>query len=556
MKNFKYLFLIFVASLLIVFVWFLIVIQYPVPHVENHFNKSEIKNKIAENIYTFQDNWLKKNEFGLWEMYLSGNSFEMGYKNGILTDSLNRLQEEIFINSIKEMIPSNSYLFFLKSFVALFNRNLNKHIPSELLKEIYGVSLFASKDFDYIGNSYIRMLNYHAAHDIGHALQNMNLVACSAFEVKDDKTTDSTMIIGRNMDFSSGDDFAKNKIVVFCKPEEGYKFCYITWAGMIGVVSGMNDQGLVITLNAAKSDIPTSGKMPVSLLARQVLQFSSNIDEAYQIIKNSEVFVSESFLIASAKDRETVVVEKSINEISIYKTNSSSLILTNHFQSKELKKSKLNIEAINDESSMYRLERMKELIDATEKHDIKSVAEILRNQKGLNNKNIGYGNERAVNQLIAHHSVVFKPEKLQIWVSNYPYQLSSYICYNLNDVFNKKTNPKTHFFDTLYTIKEDPFLYSKDYIYFNTYKKSTKIISKLMTISNMDSIPQSIILSYLKLNPNYYYPYFLIGKYYKKEGDLISAIKYYLIALSKEIPRLSERRSIEKNIIDIMKGRK
>jgi penicillin V acylase-like amidase (Ntn superfamily) len=90
------------------------------------------------------------------------------------------------------------------------------------------------------------MLNYHAAHDIGHALQNMNLVACTAFEVKGDKSVDSSMLIGRNMDFSSGDKFAENKIIAFCKPDRGYNFCYITWPGMIGVVSGMNNQGLLL----------------------------------------------------------------------------------------------------------------------------------------------------------------------------------------------------------------------------------------------------------------------------------------------------------------------
>jgi hypothetical protein len=38
------------------------------------------------------------------------------------------------------------------------------------------------------------------------------------------------------------------------------------------------------------------------------------------------------------------------------------------------------------------------------------AAAILRNQKGLNNKNIGLTNEKGLNQLLAHHAVIFKPK--------------------------------------------------------------------------------------------------------------------------------------------------
>ena len=112
-------------------------------------------------------------------------------------------------------------------------------MPKDLLEEIYGISLFASEDFSFIGDPYHRTLNYHAAHDIGHTIQNMNLVACTAFSVQDELTHDSSIYVGRNLDFSAGDNFAREKIVAFCKPYKGYKFAYITWASMIGVLSGI-----------------------------------------------------------------------------------------------------------------------------------------------------------------------------------------------------------------------------------------------------------------------------------------------------------------------------
>ena len=62
----------------------------------------------------------------------------------------------------------------------------------------------------------------------------------------------------RNFDFYVGDAFCRDKIIAFYRPSQGFKFMMITFGGMTGVLSGMNDQGLTVTINAAKSDIPSS----------------------------------------------------------------------------------------------------------------------------------------------------------------------------------------------------------------------------------------------------------------------------------------------------------
>jgi hypothetical protein len=203
-------------------------------------------------------------------MYVEGKPFERGVANGKLAQELIQLQEEYFVASIKNLIPSESYLNFLKYFTVFFNRNMPDHVRKDYQEEIFGISHSFSPKFNFIGTNYERNLNYHAAHDIGHALQEMGLVVgCTSFSVWGNKSQDGSLLIGRNFDFYTGDDFAKDKMVMFTKPDSGYGFMTITWGGFIGAASGMNEKGLTVTINAAKSDFPTSAAAPSNTSGHQ-----------------------------------------------------------------------------------------------------------------------------------------------------------------------------------------------------------------------------------------------------------------------------------------------
>src|SRR5690606_13543865 len=138
----------------------------------------------------------------------------------------------------------------------------------------------------------------------------------------------------------------------------------VTWAGMIGVVSGMNEQGLTVTINAGKSEIPLVAKTPISLLTREILQFASNIDEAIAIAKKRQVFVSESIFVGSANDKKAITIEVSPTKFGVYEVeNTNQIICTNHFQSSAYVSDKNNIKHIAESHSQYRYERMESLLN-------------------------------------------------------------------------------------------------------------------------------------------------------------------------------------------------
>lgn len=486
-------------------------------------------------LHTIGDNWIRKNEYGLYEMYVSGTAFERGVKNGKLSQQLIVNQEIAFTQQIKQMIPDDSYLKFLKYMVGFINRDLPANVKDEYQQEIYGVSHAAADSFSWIGTNYARILNYHSAHDVGHALQNMMLVGCTSFGAWDTKTADGSMLIGRNFDFWVGDKFAEEKMVAFYAPDKGHRFMFVTWGGFTGVVSGMNEKGLTVTINAAASDIPFNTATPVSLVAREVLQYASNIKEAIAIAKSCKMFVSESFLVGSAADHKTIIIEKTPKELAVYDPNKDNIQCTNHYQSKKFETQQLNRDQIANSASVYRYQRLQELMNQNYPLTPQKMANILRDRKGAGNTDIGEGNEKAVNQLIAHHSVIFQPDSLRMWVSTAPWQLGTYVCYDMRKVFASKPVKDVPVASNMLNIGPDSFIYSRAYSDFLVFRKNKMALLQHKTVDTA---------AVVKSNPNYYDAYRIAGDYCMQNGWYTAAINYYNKALQYEIATKGEKRAI------------
>lgn len=499
----------------------------------------------TDSLRTYGPNHLRLSKSGLWELSVQGNAAERGVASGKLAEDLLHYQEQVFVDQIRQFIPSDSYLKFLRFFLILFNRDLGEYIPEENRTEIYGISLSCSHEYDAIGTPYERQLNYHAAHDIGHAMQDYMLVGCSSFGVWGNESADSTLLIGRNFDFYVGDDFARNKLVSFYRPSNGYKFASVGWAGMTGILSGMNETGLTVTINAAKSTMPVSAAMPISLLAREILQYASTIDEAFAIAQKHKTFVAESLLIGSAKDGKAAIIEKSPDQIALFYSGRNRIICTNHYQSELFKEDTRNKENIATSDSPYRYDRLDELVNNNIPIDASKAASILRDRFGKGEKEIGLTNEKAINQFIAHHSVIFEPAKRLMWVSTAPWQLGEYVAYDLNTIFSHKPGTEELSTDSLF-LPADTFLNSSVYHQLLTYKRLAKEVRH--SISSHILLDEAVLDELLVSNPEFYYSWQLAGDYYHAVGVEDKALLCWRTALRKEIPKEDERMALERKI--------
>lgn len=443
---------------------------------------------------------------GLYEMRVCGGPFERGEAIGKLGEDLLYQQEKAFADKLFEMVPSSRYRAFLHYFITIFNRRMGASVPLEYRQEIKAMSASCTHEFDEFGSPYERQMQYHSAHDIGHVMQDYMLVGCTSFAVWGRESADSSLLMARNFDFYMGEEFAKNKLVLFEKPDSGYAYVSVTWPGMLGVVSGMNTQGLAVTINASKLEVPSSSATPISILVKSILQYASNIEEAETIASSFKTFVCESILVGSANDGRAVIIEKTPSAIGIYSPEGDSessrmtaassanmvsqlggavepvrqgvassstanvathgcgsgsgrladfssgdsaassggasavtrIICTNHYQSDRFRDDPVNVENIRVSDSGYRYRRVQQLLDSLGSIDYLKAAAVLRDIRGVDGEDVGYCNDLSINQMLAMHSVIFKPAEKKIWVSTSPWQFGKFVCFDLDEVFGEE----------------------------------------------------------------------------------------------------------------------
>ncbi len=516
-----------------------------IPDVKQYSLEIPKVSKINDSTFSFNENYLTKNRQQLWELYIKGNPLQLGYNNGALTQNLMQKQEEIFFSKVEGFVPSKFKQNLLRGFLKWYNRKMYLNVREDYQAELYGLSQYSSDKYDFIAPKFLRSMYLHGAHDIGHAMQDLMMVGCTSLAVWNENTEDGELLIGRNFDFYVGDDFAKNKLIEFVEPESGIPYLSVSWPGMIGVVSGMNKEGITVTINAGKSKIPLTAKTPISLVTREILQYAKNIDEAIAIAKKRKVFVSESILVGSANDKNAVIIEVSPDNFGVYQVeNTSRIFCTNHFQSDAYQDDKRNQKQIAESHSEYRYEKLQELLQENKKLNPEKMASILRDKSGLKGEKIGFGNEKAINQLLAHHAVIFSPQKKLVWVSSNPYQLGEFVCYDLKEIFSDKRLKNGEFAKSDLNIAKDPFVDSQEFKNYEEYKKVSSQIEDAID-SKKITLSEDFISHYKSLNPDFWLVYYQTGKYYFHQKEYAKAKTEFEKALTKEITTVPDHENVD-----------
>jgi isopenicillin-N N-acyltransferase like protein len=481
--------------------------------------------------------WAGRRE-GLPVIFLKGSPIEIGYAQGVLLQQQMHALENEFLQMVRGYVPQQWKLDLLKWYVIYRNRSLTDYVPLNYRMEIYGTTLGCPDRHPEIGSYYNRLLNYHAAQDVSYMMIDNPLVSragCTSFGAWGTNTAGGHLLTGRNFDWEAADVFSRDRVVVMCEPDDGIPFISLSWAGMAGVVSGMNRTGVSVTLNGAPSSLPEETATPAAIVARDVLQHAHNLPEALEMIRRAKVFVSTLWLVGSRSDGRFVVVEKTPQATQVREPEGHSIVSANHFQSAHFQDSR-NTNYIVEATSVSRQLRMGELIQsASGAITAERAVEFLRDRRIPGGAFGGNGHRATLNAFIATHATVMDLTEGIFWAAMPPHQLGPFVAFDVHD-FSREI-PRM-------TLPADSVLSSGEYQKVRQAQKS--LADGQSALRDKDGERALRCADAAEgLNPGFYQNAALRGRALLELGRGADAARAFEAALAARPAFLSEKRELE-----------
>ena len=429
-------------------------------------------------------------------LHLKGSHREMGYQYGKLLGYKfnNTLQA---FESLFPKIPMGSFgRWLLNRYVYYKAGKIEKYVPADYVEEMKGMAdSFADYDPDYR-----ILLFFHILHDLGHNF------ASSAFAVSEGATPDGKLLIGRNADLGNEGTFDNLKTIIFYEPDKGNSFVSICWPGMVGVISGMNDKGIVVSVMSSRSTDVSMEGMPISFLLKKILQYSSTIDEAIKIISETPRMSSSSIIVGDGKTNEAVVVEASAKKTAVRKSERGIIFQTNHYVSKIYKDDPKNIAARDKGNSMPRFMRLEKLIvENYGKITKEKVIEFLRDHKDINNRRLPYREKAGINRIDTSYSILFSPSELKFYLAKPPGAYGRFMAFDFKGRIDGADYPEDQY------IKTDAFkneLLSEDAL-----QEAEDFVKEGYLPEAVDQLKRAITF-----HPDNYFAYKMLGELYINIG--------------------------------------
>ncbi len=494
------------------------------------------------------NSWLRRHA-GIWEISVSGRPEQIGYASSALGCPLDLRIENEMLDQLDRLVPSTWSRWVLLRGVAINLLDLPKYVPPPLQREIWAESQAYTDPHAYLAPTYSRLLSYHALHDVSQMLIDNPLLTPQLFActgVVADRTTsgDGHLWLARNFDFEGGESFGRQKCVTYVHPDDGYAFATVAWPGLAGCGTGINEQHIALFINAAATTDHRRIGTPSIFVARNVLQHARTLDEAVAIIRNAQVFVSDSFVVCDGKTGRAVVVEKSPAATAIWNV-SGSVAVANHFVSPHFSGDQANLERVRDGTTMPRFIRATELLNRLRGHvTAAGLADLLRDKKGAGDKDLGLGNRNTIDALIATHSVIIDVTAGRMWVAAWPHAEGAFVAMDVDKMLEHVPNAKDDSEVSDLSLPADEIIINGQWEQF-LHSKECCVQSREALAAGDFQRACAAAREAIKANPHFYLGYELLGRGAMALGRLKEAEGDLVQALALDPPYASVQASIE-----------
>jgi len=253
----------------------------------------------AETLGRYGEGWLESID-GYLVLHLKGTPYEMGMQHGKLLgehvrENLRFVLQEQGDKTLVKVGPLNvTPKTVLPSIVEL----QRPYVPAKYFDEMRGLA-------DGAGVSVA---------DVNSANFIPELFHCSGFAVMNKATADGTLYHGRVLDYGVDLRLQEHAVLIIAEPTGGIPFVNVSYAGFIGSVTGMNAEHVSIG-EMGGGGLGAWQGTPMSLLVREVLETSKDLDAAVEVFKNHKRTCEYYYVIADAKTNRAVGIAATPQEL-------------------------------------------------------------------------------------------------------------------------------------------------------------------------------------------------------------------------------------------------
>ena len=260
-------------------------------------------------------------------LHLYGAPAEMGEAAGRLTRNvLRKLAPEFarrFLDTFFLLIPPDRKNAKEKEVLDMV-RKARAGIPKNRMKEIEGLARGAGVEVNQV-------LLANLLPEVAPR------VHCSTLFLAASRMSDGAPAMGRNLDYLSIADIHLYGLVVVYHEKGRKALASLTFPGLVGVLSGINEKGLCgATMDVyrdARKAYP--GAIPRFLLYRELLSRNATVEEVVQAARGVSCLSGGNFMVADAKGG-AAVLESPGKGWAVRRPEKGALFATNFFRSPSL----------------------------------------------------------------------------------------------------------------------------------------------------------------------------------------------------------------------------
>ncbi|MEA1951166.1 MAG: C45 family peptidase [Planctomycetota bacterium] len=151
--------------------------------------------------------------------------------------------------------------------------------------------------------------------------------SCSGAAIWGKATADGHLYQFRNLDYTIDAGLQNYPVILVSLPDEGIPHVSVTFSGFLGVNTGMNAAGTVLTSmgDSPAKDYPYDlDGAPFYTMFSDLLHDAGSLEQALQIIKSTKRIKKYHYIIANGKDKAGVKIKAHAPELLIWGDNDGS----------------------------------------------------------------------------------------------------------------------------------------------------------------------------------------------------------------------------------------